>query len=468
MSAPGSLRASGPSGSERTLFRAILALAWPAMLEEVLATVVQYADAAMVGRLGAHASAAVGLTAPVGWLIGGPLSAAGVGFLACISQSLGAGDRKTARTAASQSVFAVLTLGLALGAITVGISPFLPGWLNGSEEIRADASVYFAIVSAPMLFRAASFLFGSDLRAAGDTRTPMRIGVLMNIINVILNFLLIFPSRQFTFFGAALRIPGAGLGIRGAALASAVSYITGGILMTAALLRNESISPRGSRLSIDKPVMKRCLRVAFPVSLTRIGMGFGYVAFLAQVSSLGTIPLAAHSLAITAEEAVYLPGYGMQAAAATLSGNAVGARDAKKLTRVARLTALLAATVMGCLGALLFFFPGFAMGIFTQDPDVIELGSKVLKIIAVTEPIYAVGIILEGVFNGMGETRMPFVINMCTMWGVRILFTWITVHVLHGSLTQVWLCMAVDNVTRVALLTLRFARGRWKRRLGLA
>ena len=117
---------------DRVLLGSIFTLAWPAMLEQALQTVVQYADSAMVGQLGAQSTAAVGITTPVSWLVNAPMFAMGVGFLACISRALGAKDEKTVRTAAGQTIFAVLILGIGIGLLTVGLSPFIPGWLNAA------------------------------------------------------------------------------------------------------------------------------------------------------------------------------------------------------------------------------------------------------------------------------------------------------------------------------------------------
>jgi len=303
--------------ANRMTLGAIFALAWPAILEQTLQTIVMYCDTAMVGSLGAQASAAVGLTTPVSWLVCSPLWALGTGFLACISRAIGAKDERTARTAAMQSMFAVVVAGAVMTLITQVISPFLPAWLQADPEIHADASAYFAITCLPMLFRASSVIFASTLRASGDTRTPMVVTSLMNVINVILNFFLIFPTRTLSVLGVEMTMPGAGLGVRGAAIASAVAYVFSGVMMFRAMLRSKRISPRGMKLHLDKPVMAQCIRVGIPVACTRVGVCLGQVVFLSQVSSLGTISLAAHSLALTAEEAIYLPGYGMQTAAAT-------------------------------------------------------------------------------------------------------------------------------------------------------
>lgn len=312
------------------LLGSIFTLAWPALLEQALQTVVQYADSAMVGQLGAQSTAAVGITTPVSWLVNAPMFAMGIGFLACISRALGAKDEKTARTAAGQTIFAVLILGIGIGLLTVGLSPFIPGWLNAAPEIQATASRYFAIVCLPMIFRAASALFSSALRAAGNTRTPMLVNAAMNAINLVLNFFLIFDSCTLTLFGRELLIPRAGLGVEGAAIASAISYVFSGLMMFRALWRSPLLTPKGMRLRWNKEVMGQCARIGVPVVFTRIGVCLGHVVFLSQVSSLGTTALAAHSLALTTEEAVYLPGYGMQAAASTLAGNAVGGAQRAK------------------------------------------------------------------------------------------------------------------------------------------
>ena len=452
----------------RALLGAIFTLAWPAMLEQLLQTVVQYADSAMVGHLGAQATAAVGLTTPVNWLVNSPMFAMGVGFLACISRALGARDDRTARAAAGQSIFAVLILGTVMGIITVGLSPLIPGWLNAAPEIRDNAGQYFAIVSLPMLFRASSIIFASALRASGNTRTPMLVSLAMNAINVVLNFLLIFPGREISLLGARFFMPGAGLGVVGAAIATAVSYVASGLMMFRALWRSPALSPKGQPLRWDRAVMGQCARVGVPVVFTRIGVSLGHVVFLSQVSVLGTVSLAAHSLALTTEEAVYLPGYGMQAAASTLAGNAVGEGSEAKLMGVSRLILLVAVLLMTCTGALLFLFPGVMLSLFTPDQAVIAQGAVVLRIIAVTEPIYAAGIIWEGVFNGVGDTRAPFVISMGTTWGVRILLTALCVHVFHLGLPAVWVCMALDNISRAALLGARFLGPRWKRALNLS
>ncbi|MBO4837522.1 MAG: MATE family efflux transporter [Clostridia bacterium] len=438
----------------------IVALAWPTMLEQAMNTAVQYVDAAMVGRLGAQATAAVGATTTINWMIGSTVSALGVGFLSFIARAFGAGDRQRAARVSGQAVLAVLAAGLLFTVLPLSLSRRVPVWMQAAPEIRGQASEYFFILYTPMLLRAASIVFGTALRAAGDTRTPMRVGVVMNLVNVTLNYLLIYPTHSV----GPLTVPGAGLGVRGAAVASAAAYAVGGLGVTRALWRHPVISPRGQRLRPDWEILGPCLRVALPAALQRFGTSFGYVAFAAMINALGTVPLAAHSIANTVESAFYIPGYGMQTAAATLTGNALGAGDRKRLRDLAGMLLTLEAAMMVLSGTLLFLFAPGMMALFTPDAAVIALGAGVLRMVALSEPFYGVAIILEGMLQGAGDTVTPFFFNIAGMWGVRILGTFVCTRVLGLGLKAAWGCMIAHNLLLFLLLLIHHLRSEKRER----
>lgn len=428
------------------LLSSIITLAWPTMLEQFSQTAVQYIDTAMVGSLGAQATAAVGATETVNWLIGGTVSAIGIGFLACISQALGAGKNKFAKAASAQAVGVTLSIGLALTALTVSLSGAIPVWMRADTSIRDMASCYFCILSLPMLFRTASIIFGTLLRAAGDTRTPMRIGMIVNVINILLNFLLIYPTRSISAFHHSFILFGAGLGIKGAAAASAAAYTFGGMAITYRLWRHSEISPKGQSFLPDAAVLKPCLRVAFPNMLQRFATSFGYVTFASMINSLGDISTAAHTIANTVESAFYIPGWGMQAAAATLSGNAWGAKDSKRLRTLPKIILPLEVGLMTVSGGLLFLFAPNLLHLFSRNTLVIGLGTTILRMVAVSEPFYGVPIVLEGIMQGMGKTVPPFVYNVIGMWGARIAGTFVCTQILGYGLVSAWGCMIAHNV----------------------
>jgi len=435
----------------------ILALAWPTMLEQLMQTAVQYIDTAMVGSLGTQATAAVGATSTVNWLIGSSVSALGVGFLSFIAQAYGARDREAASKAVMQAVLVTVVCGLFFTAVTLGLSARVPVWMQVDESIRALAGQYFFILYLPMLPRAASIIFGTVLRAAGDTKTPMKIGVGVNLINVVLNFLLIYPTREVGKFV----IPGAGLGVIGAAIASAAAFTFGGVAITVVLWRHPLVSPRGQKFRPDWAILRPCLKVAMPNMLQRFGTSLGYVAFASMINALGDVATAAHTIANTVESAFYIPGYGMQTAAATLAGNAYGARDRKRLQDLAAMFIPIEIGLMILSGGALFAAAPALMDIFSNSPEVIGLGTTVLRMVAISEPAYGFSIIIEGMMLGVGNTKEPFFYNILGMWGVRIVGTFLCTTFLGGGLVAAWGCMIAHNLLLFVLFLICYLRGRW-------
>mgnify|MGYP002560008998 FL=1 len=447
-----------PTALHWELAAPILSLALPTMLEQFLATAVQYIDTAMVGTLGTHATAAVGATATVNWLINGTVSAIGVGFLSYISKACGAGDRDRAKRAAAQAVLVTLIVGIGFTVLALALSTRVPVWMRADPSIQELASQYFFVMYTPMLARSAILLFGNLFRAVGDSKTPMRVGLMVNLINVAGNLLLIYPTRVWH----GLTLYGAGWGVVGAAAASAAAYFVGGIVITVALWRHPRISPRGFSLKPESAILRPCLQVALPNALQRFATSLGYVAFAAMVNSLGETATAAHTIANTVESAFYVPGYGMQMAAATLAGNALGAGEHKKINHLAGMLLTLEVAMMVVSGGLLFLFAPNMMGLFSADTAVIALGAVVLRMVAVSEPFYGVSIILEGMMQGMGQTMLPFVIGVTGMWGVRIVGTFLCTQIFGMGLISAWACMIAHNLLIFVLLTACYRTGRWK------
>ncbi len=447
----------------RALLVSIITLAWPTMLEQILQTAVQYVDTAMVGSLGTAATASVGATVTVNWLINSTISALGVGFLAYISQADGAGEGKKVSSASSQAVLCTLLFGLIFTGIALLLSPYVPILMQVDPAIRSLTSQYFFILYTPMLFRTAIIIFGTLLRAAGDTKTPMIVGLGVNAVNVVLNFFLIFPSRTVTLFSLKMNLFGAGMGVHGAALASCISFVFGGILMGIKLYCHPRLSPKGHALKFNWSILKPCLKVALPNALQRFGTSLGYVFFASMVNSLGEISTAAHTVANTVESAFYIPGYGMQTAAATLAGNAFGAKDKKKIFSLGKTVIFLEVSLMLISGVLLFLFAEDMVKLFIQDAEVIRLGTTVLRMVSLSEPFYGVPIVIEGMMQGMGKTTVPFFFNIAGMWGVRIVGTYIFIHLLNLGLSSAWGAMILHNLLLFVLFTVYFVRGNWYR-----
>ena len=445
----------------KAMIAVIFALAWPTMLEQLMQTAVQYIDTAMVGSLGTQATAAVGATSTVGWLIGSTISATSVGFLSFIARACGAGDREGARRSVSQAVLATLVLGVIFTILPLALSGLVPVWMQVDPSIQNLAARYFFIIYMPMLPRTASIIFGTVLRAAGDTKTPMKAGIVVNVVNVVLNFLLIYPTRRLSLLGFEFTMPGADMGVIGAAVASAIAFVVGGILITVAMWKHPMVSPRGQKLRPDPTILKPCFKVAFPNMLQRFGTSLGYVAFASMINSLGDVSTAAHTIANTVESLFYIPGYGMQTAAATLAGNAYGAKDRQRMKDLASMFIPIEVLLMIFSGGMLFIFAEPLMGLFSKSAAVIGLGTTVLRMVAVSEPFYGFSIIIEGMMQGVGKTKAPFVYNIIGMWAVRIVGTFLCTQLLGFGLISAWACMIAHNLLIFVLFMISYVRGSW-------
>lgn len=437
------------------LLPVIIALAGPTIIEQLMQTLVQYIDTAMVGSLGTAATAAVGSTTTVNWLVGTTISAFGVGFLAIISQAIGAGDEIKAKKASAQAMLVTIVVGLFFTAIVLSLSRFVPGWMQVDPSLRKLASTYFFILYLPLLFRTITIILGTVLRAAGDTKTPMLVGIYVNIVNVVLNFLLIYDTRSVAIFGKNITLYGAGLGVVGAGVASAASVALGGVLIFVKVFKHPLLSPKGESLKPNKEILLPAWKITLPNMLQRFCTSLGYVVFASMINSLGEISTAAHTVANTVESAFYIPGYGMMTAAATLTGNAIGAGDKKLQRDTSRLIIAIEVTLMVISGGLLFVLAPSMTSIFTKSDEVIRLGSTVLRMVALSEPFYGVAIVIEGMMQGAGMTKNPFRYNVFCMWAIRILGTFICINLLGMGLVSAWACMIGNNI----LLFLLFVIG---------
>lgn len=447
----------------KTPVHTVLLLAWPAIIEQIMLSMVQYVDTAMVGAIGAEATAAVGITSSTMWLINGVLSACGAGFSVLVAQYIGAGDYARCRLTIRQSVLCTGVFGLGFTLLCQLIAGPLPRLLGADPAIQDSATGYFRIITSVLMLQMGSAVFSAILRCAGDTRTPMLLNLSTNLLNIVLNTLLIFgPSAHETPLGT-LRLPGLGLGVQGAAIASAVSMGLVGVLMLAAVFRQKG--ELRIRLSqswrLDGAVWREAAHYTIPVAVERATVTFGQIVFTAMVSRLGTVALAAHTLAVSAESITYLPATGISYAATTLVGQAKGAGLREEAERYTRITMWMGIILLGLTGILLFFFSGPLVSIFTRDAAVIALGAGVLRIEALAEPFFGAKIVLAGAMRGAGDVRFQLYAGLASMWLVRLTVAYVMAFSLGLGLYGIWCGMAADITVNGLLLIYRLRTGRW-------
>ena len=421
----------------KTALRSLISLSIPTILEEVLSTLLQYVDTAMVGHLGEKATAAVSTTATIGWLIHSIPSAIAVAVLAIASKANGAGDETKLKKLAGQSILYAFTIGALLEIIVLVLSPYIPVWMGVEPEIVKPASTYFTITSISLIFRAASRVFSAMIRSIKDTKSPMFISVGENALNIVLNTVFIY---------------GLNLGVTGAAIASCISFGIGGIAMFLLMLGKTKLRPSKSDIKPDREILAETFTIGLPALGTTFVSCFGYIAFARMVSGMGTTIFAAHSIAITAEQIVYIPGYGLRVATSTLIGNALGMKDSRKLKAIEKVSILITLLIMGVNGIGLYLFAHPFMRVFTNSVNAARIGSEMLRLVAFSEPFFGLMIVLEGISYGMGRTKHVFVCEAVSMWGIRILGTFLCLNVFGLGLKAVWLCMIADNICKAVLL----------------
>lgn len=451
----------GRTLSSREMMSLIVKLSIPSILAQVSSIIMQYIDAAMVGSLGATATGAIGLVASTTWLFDGLCMAIATGFSVQVAQLIGAERGTEAKNVLRQSLIVCLICGIIIGSAASYISFFLPTWLGGKEEVLAGAHSYFLVFATAIPFNLMRILASNMLQCAGDMRTPSILNASMCGLDVIFNYFLIFPTRIVSLFGIELTVWGAGNGVAGAAMGTALSGVIVTIVMLFVVCFRASalrITKGGSwRLTI--PCLRTALRVAVPIAIERGILGAAQVTATRITAPLGTIAVAANSLAVTAESLCYMPGYGISSAATTLVGQSMGARRRDLARGFARASTYLGMGIMGCIAVLMFFAAPLMFSMLTPVPEIRELGTQVLRIVVPAEAFFGASIVAAGALRGAGDTVFPSLLNLISMWGVRITLASVLAPImgLHG----VWLAMTIELVVRGILFLIRLLRGRW-------
>lgn len=457
---------SGRALTVRQQLMLTVQLSIPAIMAQISSIVMQYIDASMVGQLGAGDSASIGLVASSTWLLGGLCSAASIGFTVQIAQEIGAGREKQARGILRQGLAVGFLFGCALMILAVSLSGVLPVWLGGEKAIRKNASAYFMIYGLSLPVVQMNNTSGGMLQCSGNMRVPSILHIFMCLLDVVFNGLLIFPSRMVSLGGLRVKIPGADMGVAGAALGTALAQLTAACLMLYFLLaRSPALHLRPEEhLRFSSAELRRAWRMALPVGFEQVIMSGAQILGTKIVSPLGSIAIAANSFSVTAESLCYMPGYGIGAAATTLIGQSIGAGREDLTRRLGWLTTGLGMAVMTGSGILLYVFAPWMIGILSPDPAIRELGAAVLRIEAFAEPMFAASIVASGVFRGAGDTLVPSCLNFLSMWAVRLPVSAFLAP--RAGLRGVWFAMCLELCVRGILFLIRLRGTRWMRMAG--
>jgi len=444
--------------------RLIVQLSIPSILAQISATVMFFIDYAMVGHLGEKATASVGLVETTTWLLGGLGSAVSMGFSVQVAHFIGANDLEGARRVLRQSLVCCFLWSLMLSLLCVIVHNPLPYWLGGTEEIAHDASMYFLLIGVAGIFFQMEGLGGSMLKCSGNMKIPSALNIMMCCLDVVFNYFYIYVMD---------------MGVKGAAMGTAMAELITAVMMLYFLLwrsdllgifkkrekresrKEESLQRSSFRPTAD--VVGTAFKIGAPMGLQHLLMGSAQIVSTIIVAPLGTVAIAANSMAITVESLCYMPGYGIAEAATTLVGQGIGAGQRLLTRSFAYMSVGLGVAVMSAMGILMFIFAPELMAIMSPVESIVAEGSQALRIEAFAEPMFAAAIVCNGVFVGAGDTLKPAIMSLASMWGVRLTLAWWLAR--SYGLKGVWTAMAIELSFRGFIFLIRLWKGNWNKRI---
>ena len=438
---------------DKESFITIIALALPAMIENILQVFIGVVDTYFIGKIGTEAIAGVGVTNLIMNIYIAFFIALGVGTTAIVSRNIGANNTENANDAVKQSVIMALGIGIVFGIINLVFSKKILLLLGAEERVLRYALPYFLSVAVPSVFLCLMMILSSALRGSGDTKTPMKVMIIANIINIILDYILIFGIFNF-----------AGLGILGAGIATTISRVVGVILL---LQKINSYKTKIhinilDKWNINKDILKSITRIGLPAAFEKLIMRFGQLVYGGMIIKIGTEAYAAHNIAGTIETFSYLPGMGFGVAAATLVGQSLGAKKKDEAHKIGLISYFLATVFMILIGVIFYIFAPIFARLFSEDKEVIDLVVKVLRIIALFQPFLCMTLVITSILQGAGDTKFPMYSTLIGIWGVRVLGVYVLGIKLNMGLVGVWIAYALDLTVRGVILMIRFINGKWK------
>jgi putative MATE family efflux protein len=440
----------------RSTDREIWSLSWPVILSQVLASAVSLVDIAMLGRLGPNALAAVGYVTQFFWLSHAVLMAVGVAGVALMSRALGAGDPARARAALAGCLVVALAVSGAIAGLVIALPRPLLRLLNASPEVIETALPYLYLMLGSTLLFAVSITLESGFRAARDTRTPLWIAGAVTAIKTGLNALLIFGLLGFPAWGLA-----------GAGIATVAAQIVAIVLLVASSRRRDvrhALALGRRDFARARSDLGPVARIATPAILERLVLNLALMDYFAMLARYGPAALAAYTVGVRMMSFSWIPGVGFSAAAATLVGHALGARDPHAATRAGWRAVRFALLVSIALGAVFAWAREPLARVFTDDESVLQALGPFMLTLALSQPLLGFHFTLSGALRGAGDTLSPLLAAAVGNWGLRVPLAFLFTR-LDLPVVWMWLALVFDHLARALWVGLVFARGRWRRRV---
>lgn len=437
----------------------VIKIAWPVLVELLLGSLFGMIDMMMLGRisdnaLAAASVAAVGITNQPLFIGLSLVQALNVGGTAMIARYYGAKQNEKIETVLKHVILlSMLMLAIPLSILGLIYTDSIMTFMGAQADALQAGRNYFKIVMIGFIFQSLNMSISAALRGIGETKTPMRINLKCNFLNVIGNAILIYGLLGFPK-----------LGITGAGISTALSNVIASALMFAYIKKGKSKIKFNITKSFrfDKNIMYNLVKIGAPASLEQLVLRTGILLFAKIVAALGTVTFASHQIALNILSLSFQPGQAFGIAASSLIGRSLGADNHKKAEEYAKETRRIGSMISSFMAVILFFFGPQIVGLYSKDPAIIKNSSTVLKIIALVQPFQSSQLILAGALRGAGDTFWPLVATFFGVLLIRVVIAHILVNIFGYGLVGAWIAVFIDQFIRWVFVYARYRTGKWK------
>ena len=430
----------------------IFLLAWPVILTNLLHTLTVTVDMIMVGRLGPVAIASVGLGSQVVFISFAVMIAVSAGTIALVARHIGAKENKMANYVLQQSLILGAVLSIPLMLVGLFLSEDILILFGAEYDVVTTGAVYIQIIFLASVFTFTNFLSAAALRGAGDTKTPLYVGGIVSVVNIALNYILIFGKFGFP-----------ALGVKGAAIGTALSFVVGAVVYIIIFLKGKTVLNLFSNGRVfELETIKRIMKIGTPAATEQIVIQIGFIIYVMIVIIFGTNALAAHQIGMRIQSLSFMPGFGFAMAAAALVGQNLGAKKIKEAEQSGWQSMQLCVVTMVAVSALLFIIARPVACIFVDDAETVSLSVIWIRILAVGIPAIGIYFTIAGALRGAGDTKWPLYASVIGVYGCRLPLALLLGFYAGWGLYGVWIAITVEYYIRSILIVYRFKSGKWK------
>lgn len=440
------------------IYNDIMNIAWPVLIELVLSSVFGMIDMMMLGNYpdadyAAAAVASVGVTNQPLFLGLAVVQALNVGGTAIVSRYFGAGKKDQMENVTKHVLIISLTFAVPIALFGFFYVDQIMAFMGAEPETIAIGRDYFRVICVSYLFQSFNFGVTGSLRGIGETKVPMGINVRTNFLNVIGNAILIYGLLGFPR-----------LGVVGAATSTAFANFIASVMMIRYLMSGKSELQFSfkNKFKFSKRTIRNLIQIGLPSAVEQLVMRAGIIMFVQVVSSLGTVIFAAHQIGMNILSLSFVVGQAFGISSSALVGRSLGARDSDKAEKYAHHASMMGSASGTVLGIAMFLGAEILVGLYSNDPAIIENASTALRMAAIIQPFQANQLIVAGSLRGAGDTRFPLISTFIGVLGIRVVLANVFIRVFSFGLVGAWLAIVVDQFIRWILIRLRFRSGKWK------